>query len=178
MGIASPAWGQVIEDPEPELMAADVEALMQALDDELAALDTGDCAVACKALESMIRSADRVCQLDPGPPCEKARAKVEAARRKVRDACPDCMAAAGAATKPPEPTPAPGTKRVDPVTQELPRDESGDSSAASPPAESERGGCATCELGSARSPKSAPWAWLAGALVVLARRRRARPDRA
>lgn len=55
-----------------------------------------DCAQLCKALSSMSRAADRLCELardggdDGRQRCSDARAKVEAARARVRAKCPAC----------------------------------------------------------------------------------------
>ncbi|HEY1956250.1 MAG TPA: MYXO-CTERM sorting domain-containing protein [Polyangiaceae bacterium] len=48
-----------------------------------------DCATACKALESLARAADHICAIAPEH-CQEARARVAAARERVRAACPDC----------------------------------------------------------------------------------------
>jgi hypothetical protein len=54
------------------------------------ALDTGDCVLACKALASIRRAADRLCAIEPGPRCSVAQAKAEDATNRVRAACPAC----------------------------------------------------------------------------------------
>ena len=71
------------------------------LDDEHAALSTSDCYVACRALTSIRRAADKICALEPGPRCDSAREKADDATRRVRAACPDCAIAAA----PPMPAP-------------------------------------------------------------------------
>ncbi len=63
------------------------------LDDELQQAGAGDCATACRALDSMRRAAERICAIDPGLPCQKAREKVAHAEQRVRAACPECAAA-------------------------------------------------------------------------------------
>jgi len=53
----------------------------------------GDCRRACQALASMVRSAARICQLDPpggSGRCEHARERVAQARDRVREACGEC----------------------------------------------------------------------------------------
>lgn len=109
----------------------EVAALEKQLGEEHAALQTQDCTVACRALASIRRAADRICALEPGPRCDDARAKADDARRRVSEACPDCALAA---------TP--------------PKDDDRRASAkpAAPPAEAQtaaesaphRGGCASC----------------------------------
>jgi hypothetical protein len=53
-----------------------------------------DCAKACKALASMERSKERICELngpdDPGDRCEKAKDRVEAARDLLGRRCRNC----------------------------------------------------------------------------------------
>ena len=71
-----------------------VETLQKQQQDELAALSTQDCVIACKALASIRRAADRICALESGPRCIDARAKADDAQRRVQAACPDCQLAA------------------------------------------------------------------------------------
>src|SRR6185369_10174248 len=73
--------------------AEDVSTLEKQLADEVARLSTSDCNLACRALESIRRAAERICTLEPGPRCEAARAKVAESTRRVHDACPACNAA-------------------------------------------------------------------------------------
>lgn len=53
-----------------------------------------DCGKACKALGSMERSMDRICELtgpeDPEKRCQNAKEKAKAARERVEKHCPDC----------------------------------------------------------------------------------------
>lgn len=53
------------------------------------------CEVACKALASMKRSADRVCEMtgEGDTRCEHLRERVERARSRVYESCPACSAA-------------------------------------------------------------------------------------
>ncbi len=53
------------------------------------------CQVACRALESMQRSAERLCELagPEAPRCRAVEKRVERARRMVERVCPDCEAA-------------------------------------------------------------------------------------
>jgi hypothetical protein len=131
-----------------------IEAAQAAFDEAAAsALDT-DCALSCRALESMRRAADRLCALDPGDRCAKARAKVAEAMARVRAACPDC-AVARDEQRPPEPANARVTDEIMQTRR--------------------RGGCAGCEVGADR--ESAPWAALLSAVCLASFfvRRRARP---
>lgn len=52
----------------------------------------GACAIACKALASMTRSADHLCSLagDGDARCTEAHARVKSATDRVRSACPSC----------------------------------------------------------------------------------------
>jgi hypothetical protein len=59
-------------------------------------LDAGQrCTIACKALASMKRAAEQVCDLegDDDERCVDLRARVEKARRRVSGKCPQCAAA-------------------------------------------------------------------------------------
>src|SRR4051812_8476758 len=71
-----------------EIAAPEDQMIRDALE-----LSNQGCAVACRALGSMARAADRICALDPGPRCAAARAKVSEASRKVHEACAECGAA-------------------------------------------------------------------------------------
>jgi hypothetical protein len=129
---------------------------------QLAATATADCAMACRALESLRRAADRICELDPGAPCSDARDKAARAAARVRGACPEC-AAATQEEKTAQPVPANRTTTAEgPVMEQ---------EAAAPP----QRGCASCTLG---APVSGGAAAALAALVALAaacvRRRRAR----
>jgi len=66
------------------------DALVVEIDRDYAVAQGGDCATACKALDSMRRAADRLCQLDPGDRCAKARQKVADATARVNASCPSC----------------------------------------------------------------------------------------
>jgi hypothetical protein len=131
------------------------------------------CVDACRALEAMRRAADRLCALDPGPPCKDARDRVLRATTRVHDTCPACaVAASGNAQQddrdgeastltpsqpvPPPPPPAPGATEM--------RQES------SP----RKGGCASCaSTGSALDDlRSSVVPVLAGLFVALRLRRR------
>jgi len=56
------------------------------------ALSTDSCGVACKALASMKRATEHLCELsgdDPGS-CDDARARLDRATARVRDVCGEC----------------------------------------------------------------------------------------
>ncbi len=131
--------------------SAETEALVQELNREHEALSTEDCTAACRALASIKRATERLCALDPGPPCQAARAKERSATERVREACPDC---AVALTPPKEREPV--------VAAEAQR----------PPAESARGGCAGCVMAPAYAPSPSDVLSVAAILIALARRAR------
>lgn len=121
----------------------DVDALMAQLDRDYAQALASDCALACKALESMRRSADRLCQLDPGDRCARAKQKVEGASARVKASCPACAeplheappaGGAGGAPGPRQPSPAPPTETVayEESVQAAPRRGCGCTTTASP----------------------------------------------
>lgn len=163
------AFSQVADEPP----TADIDTLVSGLDDALAALDTSDCAVACQALESMIRSAERICDIDPGEPCTAARAKVEAARQRVLAACPDCAAAAaGAAGKRRHDANEKSGSRPEPVEEKVRVTTEGRDEPSAPPAEDASGGCASCALIGVEDRSIDPaWGLFIGAAALALRRR-------
>jgi hypothetical protein len=145
--------------------AAETSSLEQELDAQrskgLEAVAAGDCDLACSALESMRRAAERICELEPGPRCSAARDKVSAATRRVRAACPDCDAAREEAAVEPdadaaEPTPA---QRADAA------------GAQRPPEAAPEGGCAACRIGGVAPVRAPSWLALLPALALACRRR-------
>lgn len=136
----------------------ELATLQKNLADEQSALATSDCSTACRALDSIRRVADRICVLDPGDPCTSARARADAATRRVREACPEC------AILPGSPPPAMEAKTV--------------STDSGPPSESKRGGCAGCATvtSNTNDRTNAELVVLAGVVVALRLRRR-RPKR-
>jgi len=141
--------------------ADDVTTLETQLGRETTELSTADCASACKALASIRRAADRICDLEPGPRCNAARDKSEAATKRVREACPECALAA---------MPAPEPRKEE---RAYVNDASAKGSpAAAPPAESERGGCRSCATTS-QAPTSGDL-WLFGLVAALITRRLSR----
>lgn len=89
---AQPGFGGSFAQP-PESSLADAEALLDRGSKDLAnALSSAkDCDTAKKALESMKRSAGRICDLngpsDPGERCAKAKERVDRASENVRRGC-------------------------------------------------------------------------------------------
>ncbi len=82
--------------PFAQAPPATLEEALSALDaaaGELSAAGT-DCAKGCKALASMQRSSERICELnqpgDPGARCQKAKARVEGAREILERRCGSC----------------------------------------------------------------------------------------
>ena len=150
--------------------SGEVELLERELASELATLSAADCATACQSLESMMRAADRLCQLDPGPRCNEAQRTVDEAARRVRQACPECAAARNREDDD-------GTKtvtRAQETGQDGPTEVADESApAAGPPAE-ERGaaGCAACTIGQGGAAPWTPWLLPIGLALAAARRRR------
>jgi MYXO-CTERM domain-containing protein len=155
-----------------------VEAELDAQHDKLrgfdAKLDAGemqaeDCSAICDYLVAMGRTVERLCKLAPGPRCEAARSKLEAARQRVLKACPECEGSGEefvAKTK--KPAPVQPTAQPGMVDEEL-------AEAPAPPSEDASGaGCAGCATVSSdddgRDAGLAAILLLAG--VVLRRRRR------
>jgi MYXO-CTERM domain-containing protein len=169
-------------DPTSAPATQAIEALQAEVDRDYAQALAADCAIACRALDSMRRAAERLCALDPGARCASAREKLEAASAHVRTACPGCpeslldeLPKTGA----PGQGAAPTKKAETPTATEAP--------ANAPPAPAEapaaeqvatrKGGCAGCATSPAMPDGVAPagLAWL-GALAWMRRRRR-RPQR-
>jgi hypothetical protein len=155
-------------DAQPaEATATELLALEQEMDDALSSLATADCTTACRALESMLRSADKICELAPGPRCDAARRKVDTARERVLERCPDCAAAAVQQVGPAPPTPAeePATPSPDVGYDEE------KAAADGPPAEEATSGCAACAVGGRSISSNGAWLWLLGGLIAWRRRR-------
>jgi MYXO-CTERM domain-containing protein len=151
---------------------SEIDALEKELDEALASLSTVECAIACQALESMSRAAERICVLEEGPRCEAARAKVADANRRVREACPECLAA----------SPEEGQKRAttskkeapDAMEQPMDDDASRAPGAAPESVDTHGGGCAACTVGRGGHDhdERAALLLLLGALAAVARRRK------
>lgn len=161
--------------------------------DAALAQTASDCSAACVALASMQRAAERLCELEPGPRCDTARKRVDAARRRVAERCPTCEAlrTSGGAKVPahdPGPEPPPGGEggfdRVDDAARaekteggdpQAQQDEAKDvvltgAPANAPPSEESTAGCAACRLGGADDPRGL-WALVLAALALGLRRR-------
>lgn len=135
------------------------DALSAEIDRDYAQAQSADCDTACRALDSMRRATDRLCAMDPGDRCARARQKLADATARVRSACPSCPEAAGHAlsdAEKAEEAPAP----VAPA-------------AAQEAVQKKNGGCAGCTLGGRDSGPAGHAAWLL-ALALAARRLRAR----
>lgn len=81
----------------PETTGADVWTLLEdfAVAESLTLSGQGGCQGACRALRSMMRSADRLCGLAETDQerrvCEQVRQRVQAARDHVRSSCGRCV---------------------------------------------------------------------------------------
>ena len=164
--IPGPAYAQPVSTARTGTGADagdDVDALQAALDRDYAQAMANDCALACRALDSMRRSAERLCQLDPGERCTRAKSKTDAATQRVRASC--------TCPEPLDQREATGTKT--PAT--TPPQPSGGTAASAPALEevsvSKRGGCAGCTSAPAPCDAFGP---LALATVALAAGRRLR----
>jgi MYXO-CTERM domain-containing protein len=130
---------------QPEPTAEDIDALMRDLEQEETTLATANCETACRALDAIRRISARICELDPGPPCERSRKKLEDATRRVDNACGPCA---------PEKKPR---KLEDKEVTATGADEGPPPSA---PAPEQRGGCASCTIGSRGDPSALWWVLL------------------
>jgi MYXO-CTERM domain-containing protein len=171
LAVPALAQGSDLDELEAELAASSEEAA------------SADCSVACKALESMIRSADRICDLEPGARCDAARKKVDEAKRRVREACPDCAAATAGGDGETRPHPAaPSLKPgVQPEDQDHGQDGGGEAKEkvqqdAAPASGSvevrKRSGCGACTTAPGAPNLTLPAWCLLIAAAVLRRRRR------
>jgi len=138
---------------------SNADALVTQIDQDWAQVQSNDCDTACRALDSMRRATERLCALDPGDRCARARQKLADATAHVRSACPSCPEATGRVldeSQKAEPAPAPASNAT--VAEETVQKKSG--------------GCGGCAIGSARDAPGA--AWLLGlALLMLRKGRRA-----
>ncbi|MGH7295238.1 MAG: MYXO-CTERM sorting domain-containing protein [Polyangiaceae bacterium] len=135
---------------EPGALQAEVEA-------DYAQAMASDCALACKALGSMRRATQRLCELDPGDRCTGAKQKLGAATAHVHAACPECAEALGG-----EPmggtSAAPAPPEMEAVAQES--------------VASKRGGCAGCAISETGTGAAMPVGLALFAGWVARRRRR------
>jgi MYXO-CTERM domain-containing protein len=147
----------------------DADALMAEIERDYAAAQGGDCATACRALDSMRRAADHLCELDPGDRCAKARQRVTAATDRVRASCPDCAQPQGNALSGRAGQPAPPA----PVAADQAASKSAEPSAPES-APRKGGGCAGCTM--SQGGDGLDLAVAVGGLALLAARRRRRPS--
>ena len=136
--------------------AGDVDAAQAEVDRDYAQALASDCALACRALESMKHATERLCALDPGDRCASAKSKLADATTRVRTACPVCPEQLE--EKKPVATPTPAEA---PSSMEL----------VETTAVQKKGGCAGCATTSTPADALGPLA-LAGLTLLLLRRRR------
>jgi MYXO-CTERM domain-containing protein len=122
----------------------------------LESTSTQDCATACKALESLARAAQHLCDVAPEH-CDEAKAKLRTASDRVHAACPQCEVRAEVA---PRPVTFSG-QEVKTVQVEA--------------APTKGGGCAGCAVAKHETGGGA-LAFALGALLAGVRRRRRRLD--
>lgn len=79
-----------------DALALEVTTTAKRVAEELA---SRACDEACRALTSMRRATDRLCALEPGDRCERARRQTEASAQSVQAACPECAVASGPSPK-------------------------------------------------------------------------------
>jgi Zn finger protein HypA/HybF involved in hydrogenase expression len=135
----------------------EVTQLMQIVDQT--AINLSTCDDACRALQTMLRAAERICAIEPGGArCESARAKTDASRARVLTACPTCTVeephVARAAQEPSRPESAKESQAgATAVDANAPR----------------RGGCAGCATSTGADNG---WLLVLAAFVLSQRRRR------
>jgi len=137
---------------------SDVDSVVAEIDRDLAQAQSSDCDTACRALDSMRRATERLCAMDPGDRCARARQKLADATAHVRSACPSCPQAAQQTfpeSEKAEEAPAP----------------SGNAAVAEETVQKKSGGCGGCTLGSADGGTHGA-AWLLGLALLLLRRGR------
>jgi MYXO-CTERM domain-containing protein len=155
--VLSVAWPALAA---PSSVDGEREDLERQLAHDYSALSTSDCGTACRALSSMQRAAERICALAPGKSCDDARAKVEDARRRVKEQCPTCVVdtphedtGSTVAQPPPAPASAPASERA-------------------------RGGCAGCATSGAHGEPAGGAVTLLLGVLAFRRARRRPPARA
>jgi uncharacterized protein (TIGR03382 family) len=77
----------------PVLAGNDVDVAQAEVDHDYAQALAADCGTACRALESMRRATERLCALDPGDRCARAKHALDDAGAHVKSACPECAEA-------------------------------------------------------------------------------------
>jgi len=136
--------------------SSDVSAAQAEVDHDYAQALASDCALACRALESMRHATERLCALDPGDRCASAKKKLDEATTHVRTACPACIEQLDEQKAAPTPRPAEAPAGTNAVEAE---------------AVHKNGGCAGCATTRAPADAVGPLA-LAGLLLLASRRRR------
>jgi MYXO-CTERM domain-containing protein len=145
---------------QPAPPASEALVLQGDIERYAAEADGSDCATACRALDSMRRATDRICEIEPGDGCARAEATLRRTAARVRAACPECGAARD------NKAPA-GTVAVAP-----------NAPAAPPPAaeyaavERKQGGCSGCTTSGRNDAPPFFFILLAAAAAWVARRRR------
>ena len=134
------------------------DAIVAQIDQDWAQAQSSDCDTACRALDSMRRATERLCAMDPGDRCARARQKLADATAHVRNACPSCPEATG---------------RMFPESEkaEAPAPPAGNAAVAEETVQKKSGGCGGCTVGSAYGAPGA--AWLFGLALLMLRKRRA-----
>jgi hypothetical protein len=135
-----------------------------AFSEQASALETAgmqDCELACKALESLSRAAERLCEIEQER-CAEAKARLAKVRTQVRTGCPTCAI----------PTVSHDEAKATPSAPE--RDSIAISKGESMTSENapRRGGCASCSLSCQTSPSVVVHLLSLGALMLLRGRRR------
>jgi hypothetical protein len=96
LNYAEPPSSTIEEDKDGKRLTLSLEGALALFEESESQLANGilDCDKACKALGSMERSMDRICELtgpeDPEKRCRTAKEKAKAARERVEKHCPDC----------------------------------------------------------------------------------------
>jgi len=122
--------------------------------------NTQDCAIACRALESLSRATQHLCDIGPEH-CDEARAKLREATQRVRAACPECAAVRGEQPEPRVMTNAPPTAGGTNADQ-----------AVAAESTQRGGGCAGCSASESSGDLVVPGL---AALAILASRKKKRP---
>ncbi|MEM9695079.1 MAG: hypothetical protein AAGA56_21230 [Myxococcota bacterium] len=149
--------------PDPAAPADPVATLVLELDrrdGELTELMTASCTEACRALESMRRAVERICELAPATStCDNARQRVADAEVRLRARCPTCGL---------------DDDELEAATQTAER-----APAAAPVGtiESSEGGCASCSAARSQPGRIGTWWAVLVAVVAGASRRRMSPRR-
>jgi len=138
---------------------SDVDSVVAEIDRDLAQAQSADCDTACRALDSMRRATERLCAMDPGDRCARARQKLADATARVRSACPSC------------PQAAQQTLPESEKAEEAPTP-SGNAAVAEETVQKKSGGCGACTLGSPQGDTHGA-AWLLGLAFLMLRRGRA-----